>query len=112
MLRRSIVSEAIGGLLSPVVSGVVFLCSFRCSSVSAAGISPLAFLTASLSRPWETHSRRFSSPSNCANHPGQIRPQESPHSAWGRSVVGGPEVCPTGVSPASVLLAKAHNHRP
>ena len=71
MLRRSIVSEAIGGLLSHVVSGVVLLCSFRCSSVSAAGISPLAFLTASLSRPWETHSRRFSSPSNCATTPGR-----------------------------------------
>ena len=71
MLRRSIVSEAIGGLLSPVVSGVVLLCSFRCSSVSAAGISPLAFLTASLSRPWETHSHRFSSSSNCATTPGR-----------------------------------------
>ena len=107
MLRRSIVSEAIGGLLSPVVSGVVFLCSFRCSSVAAAGISPLALLTASLSRPWETHSRRFSSPSNFFDHPGQIRPQESPHSAWGRSVVGGPEVVPDRRQPRVGPLGKS-----
>ena len=75
--RTAIVSEPIGGPLSPVVALVVALVASRVvsgapgwSSVSQAEITPPALLAASPSRPRVAHSRRFPSPGDAKTSTG------------------------------------------